>query len=149
MTTAARVRRLLVTIGVAGSLVAAGVTIRAASMWASVDAPLTVAPVSVTSVQEALDQERLRVMALEEQLAGIGSSAADLRAALDAAQGQVVTDRATADELRASLAAAQQKLASLRDALRLAARRGTATSPGGTGPTGSVGGDDDGGEHDD
>ena len=147
MTAQAHVRRLVVTIGVAGSLVAAGVTIRAASIWAAADAPLTVAPVSVTSVQDALDQERARSAALEAQLASLGSSTADLRAALDTAQAQVVADRTTADQLRASLVAAQEKLTSLQAALRAAAQRGTATSSPGAGSSGRAG--DEGGADDD
>jgi hypothetical protein len=148
MTANAKLRRLLVTIGIAGSLVAAGVTIRVASMWAAVEAPLTVAPVSVASVQDALVQERERSAALEPQLTSLGSSAEDLRAALDAAAAQGITDRTTADELRASLAAAQQKLTSLQAALRAAARRGTPTSGAGTGAARDTAGDDGGGDDD-
>jgi septal ring factor EnvC (AmiA/AmiB activator) len=149
MTATTHLRRLLVTLGIAGSLVAAGITIRAASIWAATEAPLTVAPVSVESVQDALGQERARSAVLEAQLADLASSAADLRAALEAAQGQVVADQATADDLRASLVAAQTKLSTVQAALREAARRNTSAAPAGTGVSGGTGGDDDGGEHDD
>jgi septal ring factor EnvC (AmiA/AmiB activator) len=149
MTANTHLRRLLVTLGITGSLVAAGLTIRAASLWAAADAPLSIAPVSVTSVQNALDQERARTASLEAQLATLGSSSGDLNAALEAARQQVVTDRTTADELRTSLAAAQQKLATLEAALGAAARRRASTGGGGTGASGGSGGGEDGGGHDD
>ena len=148
MTANAHLRRLLVALGIMGSLVAAGLTIRAASLWTAADAPLSIAPVSVTSVQNALDQERARTASLEAQLATLGSSSGDLNAALEAARQQVVTDRTTADELRTSLAAAQQKLATLEAALGAAARQRTSATGTGTRASGAGGGDDGGG-HDD
>lgn len=110
-------RRLLVTAGVAGSLIVAGATVRAASQWASTQAPLDVAPVSVESVESALALEKSRAAVLEDQIANLHASAAGLQTALEAAQSRLVTDEATADELRASLAAAQEKLAKLEAAL--------------------------------
>lgn len=128
MTRTTSLRRLLVTIGIAGSLLVAGLTIRAASLWAANEAPLTVAPVSVDSVQQALDQERVRSAALEAQLRSLESSATDLTAALQAAQDQVGADQATAVDLRASLTAAQDKLTKLEAALKAAAvKRATTT----------------------
>jgi len=147
MTTQAYLRRTLVTLGIVGSLVAAGLTIRAASMWAAASAPLTVAPVSVNSVQRALEQEQARSATLQTELVALESSAADLRTALDAAQTQAGVDQATADDLRASLTAAQGKLARLEASLRAASRRSGSTSSAG-GSSGGAG-DDDGGEHDD
>ena len=139
-------RRLLVTLGVAASLLVAGFTVRAASMWAASEAPLTVAPVSVESVEMALAQEKSRSAILEDQIAALQSSAADLTGALDAAGNQLATDQATADELRASLAAAQDKLAKLEAALaaqaKAAARARTTTT---TTSSGSGERDDDGG----
>lgn len=120
-------RRLLVTIGVAGSLLVAGLTIRAASLWAASQAPLSVAPVSVESVQQALEQERSRSAALEAQLRELESSTTDLTGALQAAQDRVGADAQTAEDLRASLTAAQDKLAKLEAALKAAARRSTTT----------------------
>ena len=121
------IRRLLVTIGVAASLVAAGATIRAAALWAASEAPLTVAPVSVESVQMALAQEKSRSAILEDQIAGLVSSATDLQSALQAAQDRLSTDQATADELRASLAAAQDKLTKLEAALAAQAKARAST----------------------
>src|SRR5512147_338989 len=87
-------RRLLVTIGVAGSLLVAGATIRAASLWAATQAQLTVAPVSVESVQKALEQERSRSADLQAQLSALESSTAQLNAALAEAQARAGTDQA-------------------------------------------------------
>ena len=117
------VRRFLVTLGVAGSLLLAGATVRAASLWAATQAPLTVAPASVESVQAALDAERARSAALTSQLQALQASASELSSALVAAQSQVGTDQATADQLRASLTAAQDKLAKLEASITAAARQ--------------------------
>jgi septal ring factor EnvC (AmiA/AmiB activator) len=141
------VRRLLVTFGVVASLVAAGATIRAASLWAAGQAPLTVAPVSVESVRLALEQEQSRSAALEEQIASLQASAAELEAALASAGDRLVTDQATADELRASLAAAQEKLAKLEAALAAAAKTPARTSTRSTTTTSYE--DDDGEDEED
>lgn len=140
------IRRLLVTIGVAGSLLVAGATIRAAALWAANEAPLTVAPVSVESVQQALDQERGRSAALEAQLAELEASTADLTAALTAANARLGTDQATADDLRASLTAAQRKLAKLEAALKAAAAKRASAAVQTTTTTRAVGSED---EHED
>ena len=149
MTSNPYLRRLLVTVVVAGSLLVAGLTVRAASLWAATQAPLSIAPVSVESVQQSLDQERARSAALEAQLRELESSSTDLTAALQAAQDRVGADEATAVDLRSSLTAAQDKLTKLEAALKAAAKRSTTTvtrstttSTGTTG-TGEVEHDDD------
>ncbi|HYK95449.1 MAG TPA: hypothetical protein VE011_06245 [Candidatus Dormibacteraeota bacterium] len=134
------VRRLLVTIGVAGSLLIAGVTVRAASQWAAVQAPLTVAPVSVESVQAALDQERTRSADLERQLAALQSSTAQLSSALSEAQARVGNDQSTAEGLRASLVAAQAKLGKLQASLAAAAKQSVRSGSTTTVMSGSSGG---------
>lgn len=63
-----------------------------------------------------------RSAALEEQLRSISTAAAELQAALTAAQDQVATDATTAETLRADLAAAKKKLTTLEASLRAAAR---------------------------
>jgi septal ring factor EnvC (AmiA/AmiB activator) len=152
MTSNPGIRRLFVVLAVTGSLLVAGFTVRAASLWAASQAPLTVAPVSVSSVQQALEAERGRSAALETQLKTLESSTSDLTAALAAAQAQVGADEQTATELRASLAAAQARLVKLEASLKAAAARATTrstTSTGTTSGTTSGGGDDDDDEHDD
>lgn len=152
MTSNPSFRRLLVTVGVAGSLLMAGMTIRAASLWAADQAPLSVAPVSVDSVQEALDQERSRSAALEVQLRELEASTADLTAALQAAQDRVGADELTAEDLRASLMAAQAKLTKLEAALKAAAAKRSVTTVRSTTSTTTGGGereDEEEDEHDD
>jgi hypothetical protein len=136
-------RRLLVTIGIAGSLLVAGATIRAASLWAANQAPLTVAPVSVESVQRALEQERSRSAELQTQLSALESSTAQLNSALLEAQNRAGTDQTAAEELRASLTAAQDKLTKLEAALAAAAKRAPSTTrtTTTTTPSGSGGGE--------
>ena len=140
-------RRTLVTLGVAGTLLGAGLTIRAAASWASTEAPLDVAPVSVASVQDALALERARSDALAAQLRSLESSTADLAKALEAAQSQVGADALTATDLRAALTAAQKKLAKLEASLKAASSR-TVTTTRST-SAGSVGDDEHEEEHDD
>lgn len=138
------IRRLIVTVGVVASLIAAGATVRAASLWASSKAPLTVAPVSVESVEMALAQEKSRSAVLEDQIASLQASAADLQGALQTAKGRLATDEAAAGELRTSLATAQDKLAKLEAALAAAAKARTRSTSG----TSSVGGGTDDGPGD-
>lgn len=128
MTSNPSLRRLLVTVGVAGSLLVAGLTIRTASLWAASQAPLSVAPVSVDSVEQALEQERSRSAALEAQLSELEASTTDLTAALGAAQDRVNADEQTAEDLRASLTAAQEKLTKLEAALKAAAAKRSTTT---------------------
>lgn len=125
MTLTPAVRRLAVTAGLAIAVLGAAGTILAASQWAASEAPLAVAPVTIQSVQQALDQERARSAALEQQLAALEGGSDDLTAALAAAQAELASDAATASDLRAALEAAQAKLAKLEAALKAAAKART------------------------
>jgi len=149
MTSNPAVRRMFVTLAVAGSLLVAGMTVRAASLWAANEAPLSVAPVSVDSVQQALDQERSRSAALETQLRELEASTTDLTAALQAAQDRVGADEFTAEELRASLTAAQDKLTKLEAALKAAAAKRAVTTVRTTTSSGAASGGEDEHEVDD
>jgi septal ring factor EnvC (AmiA/AmiB activator) len=128
MTLAPIVRRTAVVLGMTIAILAAAGTILAASSWTATQAPLAVAPVSIQSVQQALDQERARSAALEEQLRNLESASGDLSAALTTAQGQLAADAASADDLRTALATAQAKLKKLEAALKAAARARTTTT---------------------
>lgn len=142
-------RRLAVTTGMAVAILAAGGTILAASQWTAAEAPLAAAPVSIDSIQQALDQERARSAALEQQLAALEHASGDLSGALETAQGQLALDATTADDLRAALEAAQTKLTRLEAALQAAARAKAAMTV--TTTTRATGGarthDDDEDEH--
>ena len=110
-------RRIVVVLGVAAALVAGGATVRAAAMWTAASAPLTAPPASLSSIQNALEQEKARSAALEQQLQDLTSATKGLGVALDAANSQVATDADTAAALRTSLEAAQARLASLQKSL--------------------------------
>lgn len=152
MTLQLLVRRAVVVAGVAAALMLGAVSIQLAASWTAAAAPLNDPPASLASIQAALDRERTRSAALEEQLRVLEGASADLAAALEAANGQVATDTATAEELRASLAAAQAKLATLEAALaNAAAARGSTPATTTAGPTPEVHDeeDDEHEEHDD
>ena len=144
------IRRTVVTVGLAVAILGAGGTILAASQWTASEAPLAVAPVSIESIQKALDQERARSAGLEQQLATLERASGDLSGALQAAQDQLTLDATTATDLRAALTA-QNRLTKLEAALKAAAKARAAArvsttraSSGGTPVT-----DDGGGERDD
>ena len=59
-------RRLLTTIGVIAALLLGFGSIRAAAAWTAASAPLTVAPVSVSALQDQLATEQARSDALRE-----------------------------------------------------------------------------------
>jgi septal ring factor EnvC (AmiA/AmiB activator) len=146
------IRRNLVIVGVVSALVLGAATVRAAAVWTAASAPLEEPPAALSSIREALTQEKERSAVLEQQLADLTQASDDLAAALEAARTQVATDSQTADTLRASLAAAQQKLAKLEAALK-AAQSIKVTTVGTTSTATTTyddhDGDDDGGEHDD
>ncbi|HEX8024749.1 MAG TPA: hypothetical protein VF484_00955 [Candidatus Limnocylindrales bacterium] len=131
------IRRTVVLLGVALSLVLAAATIRIAADWAASSAPLAVPPASLTSIESALAGERARSAALQAQLDSLRASSDQLSNALAAANDRLVTDQTTADGLRSDLAAAQQKLATLEAALKAAAAK---ARPAGTTTRSSSGG---------
>ncbi len=123
-------RRSLVVIGVIASLAVGASAIQAAGEWTAADAPLQIAPASITSIQAALAGEQERSAALEEQLATLQTATSELDAALTAAQSQVETDARSAAALRADLEAALAKLKTVKAALAKAAKAASAASSG-------------------
>jgi septal ring factor EnvC (AmiA/AmiB activator) len=152
MNLALMIRRNLVIVGVVSALVLGVATVRAAAVWTAASAPLEEPPAALSSMRDALAQEKERSAALEQQLTDLTQASNDLAAALTAARTQVATDSQTADTLRASLAAAQQKLAKLEAALK-AAQSAKVTTVGTTTSTTTTyddhDGDGDGGHDDD
>ncbi len=130
------IRRNLVVAGVVASLVLGAATVRAAALWTAASAPLEQPPAALASIRQALDQERARSAAIEQQLADLSKASDDLAAALAAAPAQVTSDSSTASGLRTSLLAAQAKLAQLEAALKAAqAAQAARPSSGGAAPT--------------
>jgi chromosome segregation ATPase len=113
MTIPGRLRRGIVTAGVAGSLALGAVTVRAAAEWTAASAPLTVAPESVASLQARLAAEHERTLALQAQLEQLRTDAAGLSTALSAADGRIADDATLAASLKQRLAAAQTRLKAL------------------------------------
>ena len=75
-------RRNVVVLGVAAALGAGGATVRAAAMWTAASAPLTAPPASLSSIQNALEQEKARSAALEQQLKDLSAATTGLSDAL-------------------------------------------------------------------
>jgi chromosome segregation ATPase len=88
-------------------------SIRAAAAWTAASAPLTVAPVSVSTLQSRLMDERNRSAALEQQLRALESQSTELASALEAANARIEADASRAKDLAAQLKTARQRLAKL------------------------------------
>jgi DNA repair exonuclease SbcCD ATPase subunit len=95
-------------------------SIQAAALWTAASAPLTVAPVSVATLQSQLADERNRSMAVVQQLAALESQSTDLAAALQAAHAQIDTETTHAADLAAQLKAAKERLAKLEATIKAA-----------------------------
>ncbi len=121
-----RIRRLVTVVGVIAALLLGYGSIRAAAAWTAASAPLTVAPVSVTTLQDRLAVEQARSVDLRLQLQTLNTQSTELTAALEAAQAQITTDTDNATQLAKDLKAAKTKLAKLEASIakaRLAAQR--------------------------
>jgi chromosome segregation ATPase len=156
---APRIRRLVTVFGVIAALLLGYGSIRAAAAWTAASAPLKVAPVSVTTLQDRLAVEQARSVDLRLQLEALNTQSMELTAALEAAQGQITSDTDHASQLATDLKAAKQKLAKLEASIakaRQAAQRPTVvvtktktvtSSSSSSGHSGED--DDDHGGHDD
>jgi chromosome segregation ATPase len=123
-----RIRRLVTVFGVIAALMIGFGSIRAAAAWTAASAPLTVAPVSVTKLQDRLAVEQARSVDLRLQLQTLTTQSTELTAALEAAQAQITSDTDHATQLAKDLKAAKQKLAKLEASIakaRQAAQRPT------------------------
>jgi chromosome segregation ATPase len=123
-----RIRRLVTVFGVIAALMVGFGSIRAAVAWTAASAPLTVAPVSVTTLQDRLAVEQARSVDLRVQLQTLATQSTELTAALEAAQAQITSDTDHATQLAKDLKAAKQKLAKLEASIakaRQAAQRPT------------------------
>ena len=116
------IRRALTIVGVVAVLALGVGSIKAAAAWTAASAPLTVAPVSVSILEDKLAAEHARSDALLTQLAELDARSRDLEAALAAAQGRVVADADHAATLEDQLATAKAKLAKLEKAIAKAKR---------------------------
>lgn len=113
-------RRLMTLLGVVAALTLGFGSIQAAALWTASSAPLTIAPVSVATLQSQLADERSRSTAVVQQLDALESQSTDLATALQAAHTQIDTETAHAADLAAQLKAAKQRLAKLEAAIKAA-----------------------------
>ncbi len=111
--TSLRLRRLLTTVGVVAALVLGFGSIKAAAAWTAAAAPLPVAPVAVSSIQDRLEAEQGRSVDMSTQLRSLAEQSIQMTAALEAAQARIVADAANAKALAKELKAAKAKLAKL------------------------------------
>ena len=145
-------RRLAIIAGVVAVMALGVASIRAAGNWTAAAAPLSVAPVSVDTLQSKLDTESARSEALSADLAALEKQIEELTGAVGAAQGQLDADGTTATDLQAKLTASQERLTKLqaliakaeRQLRAAAAARAPAAAPAAPASTGGEpGGDDD------
>jgi hypothetical protein len=122
------IRRILTVIGVATALLVGFGAIRASATWTATMAPLTVAPVSIESLQARLTDESGRSAVLVDRVAGLTTQAEELSAALAAAQDRIGSDADHAAQLAMDLDTAKKKLAALEQSIR-AASAVRATAP--------------------
>ena len=148
--TSLRWRRLLTTVGVVAALALGFGSIRAAAAWTAASAPIGVAPIPVSTIQDRLDQEMARSEGMRAQLDSLASQSTEMTTALEAAQARIAADTAHAKALAGELKAAKQKLAKL-EASIAAAKAAAARSVAATTvraaaatPTPTHHGDDDG-----
>ncbi len=146
-----RVRRSVVVLGVAASLLLGLTSIRVAADLAAAAAPPPAPPISLQTLKAQLTAEQDRATGLEQQLADLLDVTGQLTEALDATQTQVVDDGLTAAELQDRLKAAKTKLAVVNGLLDKAKARlaalGAATAglSVGSGSSGKKGGGGGGG----
>jgi septal ring factor EnvC (AmiA/AmiB activator) len=122
------VRRFVTVLGVVAALVLGYASIQAAAAWTAASAPLTVAPVSVASLQDRLALEQARSGDLTAQLDSLSTQSAEMTAALEAAQAQIATDADHAKTLSKDLKAAKKKLAKLEASIAKAKHAATQRS---------------------
>ena len=107
------VRRALLVLVAAGSLVAGGVVIRIAGDYTATAAPLTERPATAEQLTAEIDAERAAARALRDRLADVGGQINDLRGALGAMDERTGAEAEAAVRLAAELDAAEAKLAEL------------------------------------
>lgn len=124
-------RRLATAVGVVAVMGLGLGSIKAASVWTAASAPLSVAPVSVTTLQASLADEHARSQALTQHLHELDARSQDLETALTRANDRIAGDTTHAADLEKQLAAAAKKLDKLETAIanakkQLAAQAATA-----------------------
>jgi hypothetical protein len=121
--TSLHIRRSLTLAGAVAALVLGFSAIQAAAAWTADAAPLSVAPVSVKTIESKLADEQNRSSDLQAQLQELAGNTEQMTAALAAAQARIDADTAHAAQLEKDLKAAKKKLATLQRSISQAAAR--------------------------
>ena len=112
-TTSLQLRRLITVVGVIAALLLGYGSIRAAAAWTAASAPMSVAPVSISTLQDRLSTEQARSADLEARLQDLTTQSTQMSAALEAAQARIMADLDNATALTKDLKDAKKKLAKL------------------------------------
>lgn len=142
------IRRSLTAFGVVGAILLGLAAIQGAAAWTATSAPLSVAPVSATSIEAQLLEEQARSADLQAQLLDLSINAGQLSTALEAAQARIDADATHAKELERDLQTAKKKLAALQRSIRATAATSTSASAASAPSSGGHDDDDDEDEHD-
>lgn len=147
------IRRGLVVTATGASLVMGGAAVQTAAAWVHSSVPNAAPALTAAQLQDQLDAEQARSVALQSQVDALLTQASEFNTALNAAGARVASDVQKAAALRAQLAAEQKQLAALKAASKAAAaaaaQRAAAAPPptqAKTGASGASSSGDDGGD---
>lgn len=147
------IRRSLVVTATGASLVMGGAAVQTAAAWVHSSVPNAAPALTAAQLQDQLDAEQARSVALQSQVDALLTQASEFNTALNAAGVRVASDVQKAAALRAQLAAEQKQLAALKAASKAAAaaaaQRAAAAPPpthAKTGASGASSSGDDGGD---
>ncbi len=142
------IRRSLTVFGVVGAILLGLAAIQGAAAWTATSAPLSVVPVSATSIEAQLLEEQARSADLQAQLLDLSINAGQLSTALEAAQARIDADSTHAKDLERDLQTAKKKLAALQRSIRVTSATSTSASAASAPSSGGHDDDDDEDEHD-
>ncbi len=119
-----RATRKALVVGATASVIGAGaMCVEYAANWRADSAPLDANPASATSIGSSLDAQHQRTVALAGEIDQVALQMADLRSALQAANGAMSAQDGTASTVQGQLKAAQAKLATIQGQLKAAQAR--------------------------
>ncbi|HEY5628834.1 MAG TPA: hypothetical protein VIR16_04925 [Candidatus Limnocylindrales bacterium] len=119
-----RASRKALVVGATASVIGAGaMCVEYAANWRADSALLDANPASATSIGSSLAAQHQRTQALAGEIDQLTQQMADLRSALQAADGAMATQNGTASAVQNQLNAAQAKLATIQGQLKTAQAR--------------------------
>ena len=119
-----RATRKALVVGATASVIGVGaVCVEYAANWRADSAPLDASPASANSIGSSLAAQHQRTLALAGEIDQVAQQMADLRSALENANGAMATQNGTAAAVQSQLKAAQTKLATIQGQLKAAQTR--------------------------